>query len=38
MLVPIKPLDGGVVAEGETGKAAGLAFLGGGLFLLLGVW
>jgi Flp pilus assembly protein TadD len=38
MLIPIKPLDGGVVTE-TTGSsaAAGLALLGGGLFLLLGL-
>jgi tetratricopeptide (TPR) repeat protein len=37
MLVPIKPLDGGVVAAGKAGNAASLALLGGGLFLLLGL-
>lgn len=38
MLIPIKPLDGGVVTDGKgSGAAAGLALLGGGLFLLLGL-
>jgi Flp pilus assembly protein TadD len=38
MLIPIKPLDGGVVTDAKgSGAAAGLALLGGGLFLLLGL-
>jgi tetratricopeptide (TPR) repeat protein len=38
MLIPIKPLDGGVVTDATgSGAAAGLALLGGGLFLLLGL-
>jgi cellulose synthase operon protein C len=38
MLIPIKPLDGGVVTDGKSGgAAAGLALLAGGLFLLLGL-
>lgn len=37
LLTPTKPLDGGFVATGTAGVAAGLALLGGGLFFLLGV-
>lgn len=37
LLTPTKPLDGGYVATGTAGIAAGLALLGGGLFFLLGV-
>jgi cellulose synthase operon protein C len=38
MLIPIKPLDGGVITNAKgSGAAAGLALLGGGLFLLLGL-
>ncbi len=38
MLIPVKPLDGGVVTQGKAGTGASLALLGGGLFLLLGLW
>jgi tetratricopeptide (TPR) repeat protein len=38
MLIPIKPLDGGAVTDTTgSGAAAGLALVGGGLFLLLGL-
>ncbi|MGH2898421.1 MAG: hypothetical protein ACRDMZ_07075, partial [Solirubrobacteraceae bacterium] len=37
LLTPTKPLDGGFVATGTAGVAAGLALLAGGLFVLLGV-
>jgi cellulose synthase operon protein C len=38
ILVPIKPLDGGIIADGKASSGASLALLGGGLFLLLGLW
>lgn len=37
LLTPTKPLDGGFVATGSAGVAAGLALLAGGLFFALGV-
>jgi cellulose synthase operon protein C len=38
MLVPVKPLDGGVVAANKVGSGVSIALLGSGLFLLLGLW
>lgn len=37
LLTPIEPLDGGFVANGPAGVAAGLALLGTAVFLLLGL-
>lgn len=37
LLTPIEPLDGGFVAKGPAGLAAGLALLGTAVFLLLGL-
>ena len=37
LLTPIEPLDGGFVAKGPAGLAAGLALLGAAVFLLLGL-
>ena len=37
LLTPIEPLDGGFVAKGPVGVAAGLALLGTAVFLLLGL-
>jgi tetratricopeptide (TPR) repeat protein len=36
LLTPIEPLDGGVVAKGPAGIAAGVAVAGAAVFLLLG--
>jgi hypothetical protein len=37
LLTPLEPLDGGFVARGTAGLAAGLALVAGGLFFLLGL-
>ena len=37
LLTPTKPLDGGFVASGTAGVAAGVGLLGAGLFFVLGV-
>jgi hypothetical protein len=37
MLTPLEPLDGGHVAKGPAGLAAGLAVLGAAVFFLLGL-
>jgi len=37
LLTPTEPLDGGFVAKGAAGVGAGLALLGGAVFLLIGV-
>ena len=37
LLTPIEPLDGGFVAKGPAGVAAGLALLGTAVFMLLGL-
>ena len=37
LLTPIEPLDGGFVAKGPAGLAAGLALVGAAVFLLLGL-
>jgi hypothetical protein len=37
LLTPTKPLDGGFVASGTAGLAAGLALVGAGVFFVLGV-
>jgi hypothetical protein len=37
LLTPIEPLDGGHVAKGPAGLAAGLALVGAAVFFLLGL-
>ena len=37
LLTPIEPVDGGFVAKGPAGLAAGLALLGAAVFFLLGL-